>query len=418
MDEHRKPRSSTQLAALGLPAFGIALAYTIATTYLPVLVERLSSPATTGFLIGGEGLLSLVVPVVVGSWSDATRTRLGARMPFVLAGAALAVAGLLVIPSTTDSLLGMGVGLGVFFLGYFVYYSPYYALFPDLVPDSQRGRSQGVQGGFRSVGMLASLAIGGLLMQWWLPLPFVVSALAIAGTTLVLHRSVRREFHTPDARPQHASNGWVDEWRMVRDRPDIRRWAVANALWETAVGALRVFVVLYFTRGLRLSLPQVSGALALVGAAAVLAAPVSGALADRFGHRRVMKIALWVFGLGVLPAVFTTDTRFIAAIIPVAFAAVILLTLPYSMLMGMLPARQEHGAGAGLYGFSRGIGVLLGPLLGGLVVEVCGSWDFLVFARTEGYSAIFALTSVVLLLSLPVLGRMDDRSGQRRPHLR
>ena len=124
MDEHRTPRSSTQLAALGLPAFGIALAYTIATTYLPVLIERLSGPAITGFLIGGEGLLSLVVPVIVGSWSDATRTRLGARMPFVLAGAAFAVAGLLVIPSTTRSLLGMGVGLGVFFLGYFVYHSP------------------------------------------------------------------------------------------------------------------------------------------------------------------------------------------------------------------------------------------------------------------------------------------------------
>lgn len=46
------------LAILGLPAFGVAFAYTVVGTYLPVLLAELSGPAVTGLLIGGEGLVA------------------------------------------------------------------------------------------------------------------------------------------------------------------------------------------------------------------------------------------------------------------------------------------------------------------------------------------------------------------------
>lgn len=410
-EDPRRQRSPEQLAALGAPAFGIALAYTVATTYLPVLIARLTGPGITGVIVGGEGVLSLIVPVLIGAWSDAARS----RTPFLQVAAVVAAAGMLVMPVTTSSLIGLVVALGLFFLGYFVYHSPYYALFPDLVPDVQRGRSQGVQGGFRSVGMLLSLAAGGLLMQWWLPLPFALGAVAIVATTWTLTRSVRRVPLHPQAVP-HTGGGWLSDLDLLRAAPGVRNWAIANAMWETAVSSLRVFVVLYFTRGLGLSLAQVSGALALVGAAAVLAAPISGRVADRYGHVPVMEISLWIFGLGLLPAVFTTDTRFITAIIPVAFAAVVLLTLPYSVLMGLLPPQRSHGAGAGLYGISRGVGLLLGPLLAGYAVELFRGIPVLVFARTSGYSAVFALTSVVLLASIPVLRSLKAPEASYRKH--
>ena len=408
-EDPRRRRTPEQLAVLGAPAFGISLAYTVATTYLPVLLARLTGPGTTGVIVGGEGVLSLVVPVLIGAWSDAARS----RMPFIQVAAVLAVAGMLVMPATTSSLVGLVVALGLFFLGYFVYHSPYYALFPDLVPDAQRGRSQGVQGALRSVGMLASLSAGGLLMEWWVPLPFALGALAIAVTTWMLGRAIRRMPLHPHAVPR-TSGGWLAELHLLRAAPGVRNWAVANALWETAVSSLRVFVVLYFTRGLGLTLAQVSGALALVGAAAVLAAPISGRIADRYGHVPVMEVSLWIFGLGLLPAVFTTDTRFITAIIPVAFAAVVLLTLPYSVLMGLLPPQRSHGAGAGLYGVSRGVGLLLGPLLAGYAVEIFHSVPVLVFARTSGYSAVFAFTSVVLLASIPALRSLKAHETPRR----
>jgi len=121
-----------------------------------------------------------------------------------------------------------------------------------------------------------------------------------------------------------------------------------------------------------------------------------------------MNVAVWVFAVGLLPPLFTTDTVYVAAIVPVAFAAVVLMTLPYVMLMTLLPAQSRaHGAAAGLFGLSRGVGVLVGPLLAGLAIEVMRSFDVLTLADSKGYSSIFAVSAVLLLASLPFLRNLD-----------
>ncbi|MGI9004579.1 MAG: MFS transporter [Pseudonocardia sp.] len=137
------------LLVLGLPAFGVALAYTVVSTYLPVLLDRLSGPTVTGILLGVEGLIGLVLPILVGGWSDRLRTRIGGRLPFILAGAVFTIPALVLMPLFAGSLAGVAVTLALFLIGYFVYFAPYYALYPDLVPDEIRGRSQGFQGGLR-----------------------------------------------------------------------------------------------------------------------------------------------------------------------------------------------------------------------------------------------------------------------------
>ena len=76
------------LAMLGLPTFGLALAITATTTYVPLLAKRFtSSSAVIGMVIAAEGLVALVVPIVAGAWSDQLRTRIGGRLPFLVAGA-------------------------------------------------------------------------------------------------------------------------------------------------------------------------------------------------------------------------------------------------------------------------------------------------------------------------------------------
>lgn len=399
------------LLVLGLPAFGIALAYTTVSTYLPVLLSELSGPAVTGVLIGGEGLVGLLIPLLVGGWSDKLRSGLGGRLPFVLVGGALAVAGLLVMPLASESLLMVAVGLGIFFVGYFVYHTPYYALFPDLVPQQARGRSQGVQGALRSGGMLLGLAGGGFLLSFWQPLPFVFGAVAVVAVTAGLYFGMRGRLKSAGGdRDGSHRRALTAHWELVRGDRAIRNWVIADALWEAAVAAMRTFVVLYLTRGLGLSLRGAAITLALVGLAALIAAPVAGKLADRYGPRPVMLVAVIGFAVGLTPALVTTNLTFIAATVPVAFAAVVLLTLPYTLLMGLLPAR-EHGAGASLLAFGHAAGVLGGPLLAGLAIEFLRPVDFLAIGATQGYAAAFAVAMVLLLASVPVLRRIEDRQA-------
>ncbi|HXT42650.1 MAG TPA: MFS transporter [Pseudonocardiaceae bacterium] len=396
------------LAILGLPAFGVAFAYTVVGTYLPVLLAELSGPAVTGLLIGGEGVVALIVPIAVGGWSDATRSGIGRRLPFILGGAVLMVLALLGMPLGAGSLPLIAASLAVFFLGYFAYYTPYYALFPDLVPPAVHGRSQGIQGGFRSAGLLLALVGGGFLLSLWRPLPFTIGAVAVAAMTVGLFLGLRGRVG-PEAGTEHRSsrNGLRTDLGLVRGNQAIRYWIAADALWEGAVDALKTFVVLYFTRGLGMSLRATATSLALVGLAAVVAAPVAGKLADRFGPRRVMQVAVWFFALGLIPTLVTTNTTFLIVIVPVAFAAVVLMTLPYTLLMRLLPEREAHGAGASIFGFAKGIGVLIGPLLAGLAITMLGRVPVGTFQATKGYAGAFGVAMILLVASIPLLGRIE-----------
>jgi MFS family permease len=385
------------LFVLGVPAFGLALAYTMVTTYVPVLLSELSGPVTTGLLLGAEGVLALIVPVLAGGWSD----RSTSRLPVVLTGAGVAVAALLLIPAGAGSLIWISVFVGAFFVGYFVYYTPYYALYPDLVRPEARGRSQGFQGGLRSVGLLVALTGGGYLLSVWLALPFLIGAVAVGVATIALFPALRGARRPAGSSSGHGFGGAA---RMVRDDPAIRDWVIVNACLEAAIGALRTFVVLYLTAGLGFSLGGASGALVLVGVSAVLAAPVAGKLADRFGPRPVMLVAVSVFAVGLTLPVLSTDTAFVAAVVPGAFAAVVLMTLPYAILMTLMP-ETEHGVAAGLFGLSRGVGIIVGPLLAGLAIAALDTVRVLTFADTDGYSAIFAVAVVLLATSIAFLRR-------------
>ncbi|PRX43635.1 Na+/melibiose symporter-like transporter [Prauserella shujinwangii] len=401
------------LLLLALPAFGIAFAYTVVTTYGPVLLGRFAGPSTIGILIGSEGVLALVIPLLVGGWSDRLRTRVGGRLPFVLAAAVVAAVALVLLPLAGGSPYLVVPALLLFFAAYFTYYAPYYALYPDLVPEGMEGRSQGFQGGLRAAGLLLALAGGGVLLALWRPLPFVLAAAVLLLLPASLVAAVRGR--STDVADGERGNGAAAALAILRADRRIRNWAVANACWEAALGALRTFVVLYFTAGLGFSLSGTSGALALVGVAAVVAAPLAGKLGDRYGVRRVMIAAALLFAVGVTPAVVTTDTTFVAAILPVAFAAVVLLTLPYSQLMSLLPERTRHGVGAGLFGFSRGVGLLAGPLLAGQAIDALRGVPVLSFAATEGYSAIFAVAAVFLLAGVWFQGRTATRTGTGPP---
>src|SRR3954470_24587908 len=74
------------LAILGLPTFGMALAITTVSTYLSRVAEQFTtSTLLIGLILGGEGFVALFVPLVAGSWSDRLQTRIGGRLPFLLA---------------------------------------------------------------------------------------------------------------------------------------------------------------------------------------------------------------------------------------------------------------------------------------------------------------------------------------------
>jgi MFS family permease len=185
---------------------------------------------------------------------------------------------------------------------------------------------------------------------------------------------------------------------------------VANACWELSLGALKTFIVLYVTAGLGYSLGQAS---VIIGGVAVLVlggALVSGKLADRHGGLRVMRVGLWVYGIGLLvPALTRTPAILLPALPVIAAGGGMIMGLPYALLIPLMP-EGDHGALTGVYSLSRGVGTMLGPLLAGFVIEIAGP----LYPSTNGYGAMWLVVAGAILASIPVLGRLRRSREDRR----
>jgi MFS family permease len=394
------------LAILGLPTFALALAITTVTTYLPVVASDFAaSTVVIGLLIGGEGLLALGLPVAVGAWSDRLNTRIGGRLPFVLGAMPLLLAALVLLGFVT-SILTAAVAVAAFFVAYYVAYEPYRALYPDMVDDEIAGRAQSTQALFRGAATCLALVAGGLLIGIATPVPFIaaaiVTALAMAAFGIaLLRRGVPDDQDRKAEAPAEALRALRD---AVAEEPALKAFLAANALWELSLAALKTFIVLYITRGLGLSVQTASLAVG-AGALVILAAsPVSGKLADRVGRARVMQAGLWVYGLGMIVPLLTTSPGIVAAVVPfVAFGGGVIMTLPYALLMPLMPG-DRHGALSGFYSLSRGIGTALGPLLAGVAIAL-GRGPF---AGTKGFAAMWAVCAAATLASIPLARRLRD----------
>lgn len=385
------------LVALGLPTFGLAFAMAMLTTYGPVVLLSLThSPASVGALIGGEGAFALAIPLVAGVLSDRLpASTYGRRLPFVLVGGPMLVTGLLLLPFAPSYFLA-GAAVLIYFIGYYLYYPPYRALYADILPRSLYARAQASQAVLRGAGLGAALIAGGLLLSTWTPLPFVIGGGVVLATTLALGPVVRLHLS--------CSRGALDYvpssvGALLKNRRMIA-FAVANAMWELSFAGLKSFIVLYVVKGLGHSPSTASAVIAVVAVAYVVGAPIAGRLADRFGVTHVMLVSATIYGLGLCIGTVPTSLAPMVVALPfVALAGAILLTLPPALAFTLAPSGGE-GAAAGLLDLSRGVGVVLGPVLvGAAVTGTADGW----FESTNGYAAMWPIIGAAVLVTLPIL---------------
>ena len=359
-------------------------------------------------MIGGEGAFALVVPLASGAISDRLPpSAFGRRLPFVLLGVPLAGAGLVLLPfSSTIGLAGAAVL--TFFVGYYVYYPPYRALYADLLPRRLYARAQAGQAIARGAGLGIALLAGGLLLGLWQPLPFLIAASVLAATTIALLPVFRLQSRCDSSTLPYTPAPLL---AIVLQSRDLRRFGVVNALWEFSFAGLKSFVVLYVVRGLGRSPAVASAVIAVVAVAYIVGAPLAGRLADRYGIVRVLRLTSLVYGAGLVIGVLPQTLPPLLIGLPVvALAGAIVLTLPQALAFTLAPAGNE-GAAAGLQDFSRGLGVVLGPIAVGAAVGVSQP----VFESTHGYASMWLVIGLPVLLAAFLLKPLEATTVEGGP---
>jgi MFS family permease len=404
------PSSAATVVKLGVGAFGLAWSLTTTAAYLPpVLGEYTNSTTLIAGVLAAEGVFALTLPLVIGPWSDTFHTPLGRRRPFMLVAVG-PIGFCLALMAFMPNLWTTALLLCAFFFAYYVYEPPYRGLYPDLLPENVYGRAQGVQHLFRGIALGGGLIGGGLLFHLWEPAPFVFAAGVVSVACLVPVLFLRedgghgRVFEGVTTYVKHS-------WRVLRRNPDIGRFLLANAAWEGTFAGARTFVVLYITVGLGEPLWTSTLALAAVAAGYMLAALVSGSVGDRFGLARVITGCSVVYGLGLLAAGLATQWHawYLALIFVVAVFGGAVMTLAWGLLFKLMPP-DERGAISGLATTTKGIGLISGMLLAGIVIDIARPH----LPATDGYQVLWPILAAPILLAIPLVAsliRAEEASG-------
>lgn len=297
-----------------------------------------------------------------------------------------------------------------FFFAYYVYEPPYRGLYPDLLPARLFGRAQSAQHVMRGLALGTALIGGSALFGVWEAWPFLVAAvvvtLACAAPVLFLREDGGhgRVFEGVGVYVRHS-------WRVFRRDPDVRRFLIANAAWEGAFAGARTFVVLYLTVGLGQPLSTTTAVLAAVAGGYIVAAAISGFLGDRFGLSRVIFAASFLYGIGLLLGGFGTEwhTWYLPVVFVVAIGGGTVLTLAWGLLFKLMPP-EDRGAIAGLATTTKGVGLLVGPLLAGASIDLLSPY----LERTSGYQALWPILGIPVLLAIPLVARLSAAEGKSR----
>ncbi|WP_375385895.1 MFS transporter [uncultured Microbacterium sp.] len=117
---------------------------------------------------------------------------------------------------------------------------------------------------------------------------------------------------------------------------------------------------------------------------------IASALGDRFGRRTVFLIGIGIFAAGSIAAALSTDpTQLIVARAVQGFGGAGVLPLSLALLAGGVSAERRPLA-IGIWGGISGLGVAVGPLVGGAVMS---GWN---------WQAIFWLNVPVAVIAIPL----------------
>jgi MFS family permease len=169
-------------------------------------------------------------------------------------------------------------------------------------------------------------------------------------------------------------------------------WVLAGALLVNRAGSMILaFLVLYATRDLGLSAERAGLAVTGFGLGALLAAPISGRLADRFPPLTIMQASL-VFG-GLVAMLLTWAKTFWA----LAFGVLMWAALseayrpPSLAIIGGITSPEQRKPAFAVIRLAVNLGLSIGPVVGGLLAERSFRTLFLVDGATSVLAGIFLI---------------------------
>ncbi|WP_373488440.1 MFS transporter [Blastomonas sp.] len=387
--------------------FIYALGFGIVIPVLPALIMQLEGidlPAATligGYLAASYALFQFAFGPAIGGLGD----RFG-RRPVLL----LSLFGF----AADYALMGLAPNVAWLFAGRMLagalgaVFGPANAAMADMSSSKERARNFGLVGAAFGLGFIIGPAVGGLVAEYSLRLPFFIAAgLALANgiyglfvfrETMDMARA--RPFQIARANPLGALIG-------LRHQPALLMIALAYLLWMTSSGIYTATWTYYAIAQFDWDSRMIGYSLGIVGASLVVfQSQVIGPAVARFGERKVALIGL-VGGI-VGFAMFTAPLSTIAALLVCAMVGVQGMVMP--SLNAMMSRRVEgdaQGELQGLVGSLTALAALAAPLLYNNLLATFIAAD----RPTPFPGAPFILALLIALVTVVIIWRLPRTSA-------
>jgi MFS family permease len=426
----RRALPAWRQAALSLFWFASSMHWTaILITLLPLQASAIGGEAfqgtTLGQILALGALVSMAVAPLFGAWSDRIRTPWGRRKPFLVAGTAGNIAGLLVlafVPSTPAAIIPYTLAYMTVNLFNNLATAPYSALIPELVPPEQRGSASGWMGLMTMlgsfVGGITGLIVSGLSGRFGQPGAItivyigiaVVLALGMLGTLLAFREPAPapvapfawRAFFRGLVAPFSSRDfSWVFWTRFLVTLGTFTvQGFILYYMKDVIAGGAATFAYTLF--GVQLA-RDAAGAtsffiLALL-LGAVASALAAGRLSDRYGRKPMVYLSGGLQALVVLVFIFTASFEvgvLMGVVFGLGYGAY--QAVDWALGSDVLPSQDDYAKDMGVWHIAMTLPQSIATPIAGVLLDTFQRIGRANGQPTLGYTVIFGLAFVYFLL--------------------
>ena len=392
--------SFTQLFNLSFGFFGVQIAYALQSANISRIFATLGAdPHTLSFFWILPPLMGMIVQPLVGKYSDKTWNRLGRRKPYLLVGALIAVAVMLLLPNAGDftfaqsAFLGLNAAMwfGLFSLMFLdtsinIAMQPFKMMVGDMVNEEQKGTAYAIQSALCNAGSvvgylfpifftwigIANTAPEGVIpdsVKW----SFYAGAAILILCSLYTFMTVKElnpeeyaEFHGIDAGKKEEKEEEKGFIQLLKEAPSafwtvglvqFFCWAAFMYMWTYSNGTIAVNCFGW---------DGINAAVQAVGS--LIWAAFLPKLEHWFGNKGAYAISLVVGAIGFISVYFVHDQwiLFISyALIGAAWAA--MLALPFTIVTNAIKG-GNMGYYLGLFNCTICVPQICAALLGGVLL--------------------------------------------------
>ena len=367
---------------------------------LPAAVEQVA-PDEKVQLVGVLGILgaalSLIANIVFGALSDLTRSRFGARTPWVVIGAVATAVGLYGLSTAaTPTALILWWGFYMLFLNSII--APMVAVIADSVPVKYRGTVSAIYGVSLTVGASLSTIIGSRFVG----APgdgLIVFAIATLASGVVFAVLMPNRSNRDQPRETLSAKVLLNSFSFPRRGARDFYFALGGKFFlQAGMFSITNYQLYILTDYIGLDTGGAAGLIAISATitlgASILFGFIAGPLSDRVGRRKPFVIgAALLIAIGVLFPLFAPFAwGMIAFAILSGVGNATFTSVDQALNIEVLPDKATAAKDLGLLNMANSGGQILGPVVTSVLV-----------ASTNGYQATFIAAFVMLAIAAALI---------------